>query len=1055
MVSGKDGSSALNPGGALSATPGPALTPLWPETSLRAAVSAPWQEVGPASSPASLRLAWVVRDETQLPSYQVAPTEASRNWMDNLSDIPLSAELGMITGAGALLGYRNKMGESQDDEDRRLVTPASLEVSSVIGSSVDPEVIRGAVGQGNLTLLTDTYRGGLRTDLSLLVQHKERMTTPTTGTGTDMDGTLAGSPAYNAQQLYDMPGRVAKDVAQPPIPSTAAGATFGMIQQYLSWGHANDSGVSTDWQNLASFTRQPEPLLTKQGQTGFQLDSRSNVASLVEGDGNSNVQTLNGDPMRAYRMPRLLRVVYVYSYQAVPNGGNYDVRLVHDAFVTLWNPFDVPIRLRGDMAYSLRLHWGPLMRVSLRHSGASPSPVTYGPRHMDSYWAGNSFYFDAVITSPQDVILPPGATLVCGPTVLTLRDGTLVNDAGQDLDFAQRVINYQPLTNGYNYAGGIYSTRTGNNGPIQGPGTSQLEVEVTPRPNAAGFHTLMSFGRSVRPRDEGYELYPFRLDLLSQRQIAQGQNLTFGNLPKRSLNQATQKVPFASYIVERNDETYPGNPWRFTGFTRPTTSSPFSPGMMHDDVMKHRIVANPSGTWQGIQELQIGPQARAFYFTGRTPGNGLTHQVRVDVPETAPTSLLSLRNAGLGDGSFMRFRIAGGSGSSQSPLGRDLSWAPWVDQAFGNSWAHPLLPRDQIETQITNGTNNGNFRAHDHSYKLNRELADRYFLSGLDSMTGNPDPGAVWDAAGTGPANASGVAETGRLPNNPRLRFIGGNAEAAKAKLFTGTAPLTTGPEAAAQFLAVDGAFNVNSTSVDAWAAFFGSLRREGEAVQGYDLNGSPTTVSIDGTPVASVSQPLAAAPRPGPRGEAARGIRVLSDDEVRLLAEEMVKQVRLRGPFTSRAEFLNRRPVANDDYALNGALQAAIGAAGLNADLDATSIANSGLTGRAYQYAMASEQTRVSGSAGWVTQADLLAPLEPLLTVRGDTFTVRCVAQTSTQARRQIEITCQRLPEYLDPTQEAQTLPANNSPNARFGRRFKIIAWRDLTSEETLSPTP
>ena len=52
--------------------------------------------------------------------------------------------------------------------------------------------------------------------------------------------------------------------------------------------------------------------------------------------------------------------------------------------------------------------------------------------------------------------------------------------------------------------------------------------------------------------------------------------------------------------------------------------------------------------------------------------------------------------------------------------------------------------------------------------------------------------------------------------------------------------------------------------------------------------------------------------------------MRFLDDEQLRKLAEECVKQVKLRGPFLNFSEFINRR-LSDDDLGLMGALQSAI----------------------------------------------------------------------------------------------------------------------------------
>ena len=89
----------------------------------------------------------------------------------------------------------------------------------------------------------------------------------------------------------------------------------------------------------------------------------------------------------------------------------------------------------------------------------------------------------------------------------------------------------------------------------------------------------------------------------------------------------------------------------------------------------------------------------------------------------------------------------------------------------------------------------------------------------------------------------------------------------------------------------LEGAFNINSTSVDAWIAQLSSLR------------GKP--IPNDGG--SSFETPF---PRflNQPEENTWNKIRFLTDDEITLLAHCLIEQIKLRGPFLSFSDFTNRR---------------------------------------------------------------------------------------------------------------------------------------------------
>jgi hypothetical protein len=175
-----------------------------------------------------------------------------------------------------------------------------------------------------------------------------------------------------------------------------------------------------------------------------------------------------------------------------------------------------------------------------------------------------------------------------------------------------------------------------------------------------------------------------------------------------------------------------------------------------------------------------------------------------------------------------------------------------------------------------------------------------------------------------------------------------------------------------------------------------------------------------------------------------------------------------------SLSDFINHKMGTVDAaQSYTGALQAALdlesaGGSGINA----ASRAAAGGTTPSYPAAafngppVLGTGTKVStGIPGDITQADLLLPLAPRLAARSDTFRIRGYGEARSKDGTQIlaKATCeaviQRLPEYLDSITDA----ANNEPwdeasqsgttlnptNQKFGRRFKLVKFRWLSSNE------
>ncbi len=269
--------------------------------------------------------------------------------------------------------------------------------------------------------------------------------------------------------------------------------------------------------------------------------------------------------------------------------------------------------------------------------------------------------------------------------------------------------------------------------------------------------------------------------------------------------------------------------------------------------------------------------------------------------------------------------------------------------------------------------------------------------------------------------------------------------------------------------LHIQGAFNVNSTSVDAWRALLYSLLD----VELPNISGrSEATPDVERIPFARFLSPYSPAfsQEAGDRyddQENFTGYRRLSLAEVDRLAEEIVQEVEARGPFRSMADFVNRRLLRPEEdiegHRIKGALQAAIDRSGINdtqtSVTDPTSaIASSDFPWnhsngtplfRGYDLQAASVATNHS-APGYFTQADILARIGPVLTTRSDTFTIRALGTTPAGAKAMCEVVVKRSGSYLDPADPPERHPDHAlDMNQVLGRRFEIIRFRWLNPED------
>ncbi|MBT5692455.1 MAG: hypothetical protein HOI65_15200 [Opitutae bacterium] len=99
------------------------------------------------------------------------------------------------------------------------------------------------------------------------------------------------------------------------------------------------------------------------------------------------------------------------------------------------------------------------------------------------------------------------------------------------------------------------------------------------------------------------------------------------------------------------------------------------------------------------------------------------------------------------------------------------------------------------------------------------------------------------------------------------------------------------------------------------------------------------------------------------------------------------------------------------------------------------------------------------TGVPGYLTQADILARLGHVLTVRSDTFLIRAygdsVARAGIVARQEVcEAVIQRFPEYFDESKnEAHESISSGETvdprNQKLGRKFRVVSFRWLSREE------
>ena len=450
------------------------------------------------------------------------------------------------------------------------------------------------------------------------------------------------------------------------------------------------------------------------------------------------------------------------------------------------------------------------------------------------------------------------------------------------------------------------------------------------------------------------------------------------------------------------------------------------------------------GGFTALDNFFLGYERPHYGTSYNSDGNGQNRPVAWEFPLTPLTSIAQLQH--------VFFNVDGYEPS----------------YAVGNSFASPYLRRgESISTvgpiQYLNNGTTWTGSAVDFSYLLNEALWDDYFFSSISpTYVGGSETEDLDDAINAFVDGASTL-------KNARMRVhlpTGTDVDALTTILQDGDLDRTP-EETLAAHLLVEGAFNVNSTSIAAWRAFLGSAYNQ--AVVGMELNdGAGQSLKIETNSAAAAFSrfTLPTLDKSHPSGSTIQnnqgsGYRTLDAFELNDLATQVVEQVKLRGPFVSLSDFINRK-LSDGEDGLMGALQQAINDAELNDDFAlGLSVDYSGSSpSSTKRHDVFLDPEAGTGNSygvgpGYLLQGDILNSLGPYLTVKSNTFTIRSYGESSnpvTGARSEVylEATVQQVPEFVDRIDSADTELADlNVTNERFGRKFKIISIRHLDPNE------
>lgn len=932
------------------------------------------------------RFAWAVTDEGVKARINLGEDAGSRVGLDRIL-LPAGPHLGLSAalrqpqdGWALRKGKLNRLSELKLDPAFGFADPVR-----------SPETLSPEFTTHSRTVLADVARGGLRIDLSMAFE---------------MPDSEYGDPVWGS---FDNPFRNgAAPRGEMPLFSPATSGDPPRIQ-------VNYDGRGDE---LREFFTGAVP-------TFDHLRDHYRHSRALAGNGAIAVRPQNSpwwepsEPTVGGVAPVLNRLVVFFSLWVDPTDVNRHLRIVLTPFIVLWNPYDVPIESPAYFVHQ-RVDFPVRFRFTVPRAGLPPYEWNeylsgyLGRGVPGSPGSGRSVepYFLMQLTrngtnnTREPIRLEPGEVRLFGPAS---RSPIGYRRTGSE---SQRTLRMMPVDGADELN-------------VQGGFALNLRDSVSNTPSRVWSHSLAPTdridirGNFARDRfhymvtlEDGGRRLGRDPKILSEVMVYRGEGVDATEqiiFPPPVLNASTLSAPRPVALIETFNRTaldpeslsnllYTVNlRQRFANAM--LTDADFTSGPHYQT--DFRVVTDFLGAG-----LQITPDAqRSFYGARYAPPDGRDRLVFFEIPRRPMVSVGAFQHADLVDTAF----------------------AP--ANAFGNSWASPYLDRRRVAdvmARTSTGQTIGNRLAlYDHSYLLNHALWDRFFFSTLASGSDTSHVPRVDDMLAR--------PEQG-VPENRRLGFWPGEKTSERVR------DRLTGPAralAAAAHLLLEGGFNINSTSEEAWLAVLSSAR--GLTFPVRDWDGTERDYSAAGTVFPRISHPR------GTENDLWTGFRELSDAQLRELAGELVSEVRSRGPFRSLGEFVNRR-VGNGPFSLEGTVQAAIDRAGINAG-PVPALFDTG----PYPFPENISPARTDvGLPGWLTQADVLQTLGPVMTARSDTFVIRAAGESppggAAGARVVLEAVAQRVPDWVEAQQVPETPMASLTPvNRRFGRRFILHSLRVL----------
>jgi hypothetical protein len=888
------------------------------------------------------------------------------------------------------------------------------------------------------------------------------------------------------------------------LADTLGGGLKGDLTAYLEGGTAPALGPVAEITDSTAINGALGATRTESGPKFGMLRNWYNLRTIVTGSGpNATIpdqlpntfgqnQANPVDPGKAFVKPVIQPVMTeaVYYLNHVLDG-NRVMELIYPR-VVLWNPFSVKMKTSGHIVL---------------FNFESPDTTCRYPYTNSLGQAANGSFGTSVKLGfyiPPTEFAAGEALTFCAPTgdraydTNNLRTNALsASNSPGDLGFFTRHLHTFPAPPNTVNTSSLTFTYNGT--------LWRFSPDEDKRNQTVSLHSLIGNTSAVTYANAKSSNGPPMVRMISLNTFSYGNNgrwmptytksnirtlseVKSGNIPPDSLLAYGERFRFAYETYSNRVHGGPREPWYVALLAHHNINAPNIHRWPSDNIfgMVYGTVSGTSGARSHLYSYGIIAQARQWspwldpeVLPRRGPSGAYRTAVFSDASFATADSVYPVYDIPLPGTPLVSL------GALQHVPLSPFTWHP--THAIGNSLPSPFVPLDNV-TSNSLATENQQWTAkvskltktyntdvtgfnrfpkdqevliNDLSFELNHALWDRYFLSAI------PRSGAGWLGSRWNPTEA--------LPNS-RLTI---NSTVPQGDTQSELLDF----HRAARSLWLEGGFNVNSTSVNAWKSLLRSFRSvsipgdsqstgDGAAFPGYLITqGTATTSALDAT-----------------SDRFWRDYRKLSDGEIDQLAAVIVEQVKKRAPFLGVSDFVNRRLGTTTDPAkaesvYGGTLQVALDRSPAinegstsNPDLklpDANlaasqftygapaSWAGSELTPIAQQYSVFQSRpggpTRPEGqnSASQITQADILQQLGPVLVARGDTFVIRACGEAHDAAGKLTakvwcEATVQRTPVPITPDPATNGLnPLVDATKPDWGRRYEIESFRWLSSTE------